>query len=473
MIKSLKNFGAKKLGGLVLIAVIVIAFGFGGFGGGFSTNNQNNIAKINKTNITTQGFMNYLNESGVSQQVIKQNLDNNVIEELLSGLISTTLLDLEIKDFDISITELTILKKIKENKNFLDENDIFQRTKYEKFLLSNNISAPMFELQLRNRELQKHLFDFIGAGTITPDFLIQKRFEEVNKTLDLEYFAMEKLYKEKENYTVLEIQNFLLENQDQLKSEYIDFKYVVLNPKNLIGLEEFNQEFFQEIDKIENKISQGETFETILKNIKVNVLEINEYTPTSIKNNNEDKIYSKRSSKIDLIENEDNFLLFTIINKYNRGPNLNDKTTKSEISELVYQKGKFDFNRNILEQIQKKEFNNNEFLEMGNNNIKKISLYSVNDKDRFEASSIKILYSLPVNSFTLVNDKENKIYLVKIVNSKINVYSKKDDNYLEFINNQNTINKKNILVTYDQLLNNKYEIKLNQKTIDRVKNYFK
>ena len=301
MIKSLKNFGAKKLGGLVLIAVIVIAFGFGGFGGGFSTNNQNNIAKINKTNITTQGFMNYLNESGVSQQVIKQNLDNNVIEELLSGLISTTLLDLEIKDFDISITELTILKKIKENKNFLDENDIFQRTKYEKFLLSNNISAPMFELQLRNRELQKHLFDFIGAGTITPDFLIQKRFEEVNKTLDLEYFAMEKLYKEKENYTVLEIQNFLLENQDQLKSEYIDFKYVVLNPKNLIGLEEFNQEFFQEIDKIENKISQGETFETILKNIKVNVLEINEYTPTSIKNNNEDKIYSKRSSKIDLI----------------------------------------------------------------------------------------------------------------------------------------------------------------------------
>ena len=140
---------------------------------------------------------------------------------------------------------------------------------------------------------------------------------------------------------------------------------------------------------------------------------------------------------------------------------------------MVYQKGKFDFNRNILEQIQKKEFNNNEFLEMGNNNIKKISLYSVNDKDRFEASSIKILYSLPVNSFTLVNDKENKIYLVKIVNSKINVYSKKDDNYLEFINNQNTINKKNILVTYDQLLNNKYEIKLNQKTIDRVKNYFK
>ena len=30
--------------------------------------------------------MNYLNESGISQQAIRENLDNNIIEELLSGL---------------------------------------------------------------------------------------------------------------------------------------------------------------------------------------------------------------------------------------------------------------------------------------------------------------------------------------------------------------------------------------------------
>ena len=57
MIEKLKNLGWKQFGGLVLIVIIIIAFGFGGFGGGFSTNNQNNIAKINKTNITTQDFM--------------------------------------------------------------------------------------------------------------------------------------------------------------------------------------------------------------------------------------------------------------------------------------------------------------------------------------------------------------------------------------------------------------------------------
>ena len=473
MIETLKNFGVKKLGGVILIVIIVIAFGFGGFGGGFSTNNQNNIAKINKTNVTTQDFMDYLNQSNISQQAIRENLDKNIIEELLSGLISTTLIDLEVEDFDLSITELTVLKKIKENKNFHDEIGTFQRTKYEKFLLSNNMSAPMFEIQLKNRELQKHLFDLIGAGTITPDFLIKKKFEEENKTLDIEYFAMSNQYKTKDGYTNKEIEQFIEENKDQLKREYIDFKYVILNPKNLIGLEEFNQDFFDEIDQIENKISQGDSFDSIIENINVDVTEINKFTPTSTKKSNEDKIYSKRSTKLDIIENDDNFLLFSINDKYDLGPDLNDQTTKDEIIELVYQKGKFDLNRKVLEKIQKKEFDNNKFIEMAANDLANISLSSINDNNIFEINSVKILYSLPINSFSLVADNDNEIYLVKIVNSKNKSYSEKDEKYLKFVQNQNTENRKSILGSYDQLLNNKYKVQLNQKTIDRVKNYFK
>ena len=473
MIETLKKFGGKKLGGLILIAVIIIAFGFGGFGGGFSTNNQNNIAKINKTNVTTQDFMNYLNESGISEQAIRENLENNIIEELISGLISTTLIDLEIKDFDLSITQLTVLKKIKENKNFQDENNVFQRTKYEKFLLSNNMSAPMFELQLKNRELQKHLFDFIGAGTITPDFQIKKKFEEENKSLELEYFTMENLYKDKDDYTNIEIQKFLDENKDELKSEYIDFKYAVLNPKNLIGLEEFNQQFFDEIDKIENKISQGNSFESIIENLNVSVEEVKEFTPTTTKKINEDNIYSKRSTKIDLIENEDNFLLYKITNQYDKDPDLTDETIKNGMRELVYQKGKFDKNKSILEEIQKKEFNNNKFKEMGGFSIEYIALNSINDNERFEENSVKMLYTLPINSFTLVNDKENKIYLVKLVDTKKNTFNESDENYLNFVKTQNTNTRKSILQSYDLLLNTKYQVQLNQKTIDRVKNYFK
>ena len=473
MKEILKKFGVKKLGGLVLIVIIIIAFGFGGFGGGFSTNNQNNIAKINKTNVTTQDFMNYLNQSGISQQAIRENLDNNIIEELLSGLISTTLIDLEVEDFNLSITELTVLKKIKENKNFHDENDVFQRTKYEKFLLSNNMSAPMFELQLKNRELQKHLFDFIGAGSITPDFLTKKKFEDENKSLNLEFFAMENLYKKKENFTDNEINKFLDQNKDQLKKEYIDFKYAELNPKILIGLEEFNQDFFDEIDRIENKISNGDDFQSIIQNIKTDIKEIKEFTPSSTKKINEDLIYSKRSTEIDLIESGDSFLLYSITKKYDLSPDITNQNTKNEIKELAYQKEKFDLNRSVLEEIQNKKFDDNKFKEMAGNNKEYSTISSIEDDNKFETSSVKMLYSLPINSYTLVSDEDDKIYLIKLLNSKKNIFSETDENYLSYVSKENTNTRKSIIQSYDQLLNSKYQVQLNQKTIDRVKNYFK
>jgi len=200
-----KYINKNKIGAVVLIIIIIIAFGFGGFGGGFLSNNQNNIAKINKTNITTKDFINYLNQTGISQKVIKDNLDDNVIEELLSGLVSTTLLDLEIKDFNINFSEKSILKKIKYNKNFIDEDNTFQRIKYEKFLLENNISAPMFEKRLKDRELQKKLFDFIGAGTTTPRFLAKKLFEKENTKLEIEFFELDNFYKKKSQISTLEL----------------------------------------------------------------------------------------------------------------------------------------------------------------------------------------------------------------------------------------------------------------------------
>ena len=472
MIEKLKELGWKKTGGFLVMAFVAFAFIFGGFGGGFSTNNQNNIAKINKTNVTSQDFIDYINQSGISQEAIRDNLENNIIEELLSGLISTTLIDLEIKDFDLSINERTILKNIKENKNFHDESGTFQRIKYEKFLLSNNLSAPMFELQLKNRELQKHLFDFIGAGTITPNFLIEKKFEENNKSLDIEYFDMENLYKKKADYTANEIEVFMDENKDQLKREYIDFKYVILNPKNLIGIEEFNQEFFDEIDSIENKISQGSTFDTILEDINVDIVEVNEFAPSSSKQINEDLIYSKKTSKIDLIESGDNFLLYNIDNQYDRAPDLNDEIIKGEIVELIYQKGKFDYNREIIEEIQNKKFDNLKFEELAGSKKEYSSINSIEDDKLIDINSVKMLYALPVNSFALVN-KEDKIYLVKITRTNKNSFNETDEKYIKFVNAQNTNNRKSILQSYDQLLNTKYQVQLNQKTIDRIKNYFK
>ena len=134
MISSFRNFAKTKIAG-VFIFIIIIPFVFWGMGSMFNSGNTNNIAKINNTNISTQDFMDYLNESGISQQAIRNNLENNVIEELLSGLISTTLLDLEIKDFNIYLTEQTLLKQIKSNNNFLMKIKFFKERYMKNFYL--------------------------------------------------------------------------------------------------------------------------------------------------------------------------------------------------------------------------------------------------------------------------------------------------------------------------------------------------
>ena len=156
MISSFRNFAKTKFAG-ILVFIIIIPFVFWGMGGMFSGGNTNNLAKIDKINISTQDFMNHLNNSGIPEQTIRKNLDNNIIEEILTTLISTTLLDMEIKDFNIIFSENSLLKKIKKNKNFLNENGNFERIKYEKFLLENNLSAPDFEKRLKDRELQKKI----------------------------------------------------------------------------------------------------------------------------------------------------------------------------------------------------------------------------------------------------------------------------------------------------------------------------
>ena len=253
-----------RIGGLILIIVIIIAFGFGGFGGGFLSNNQNNVAKINKTNVTTQDLINYINQSGVSQKVIKENINNNVIEELLSGLVSVTLLGLEIDDFNIKISQNSLSEKIKLNKNFYNDDGKFERLKYEKFLLENNISAPLFEKRLKDRELQKKLFDFVGAGTVSPKFFVNKLYETENTSLNIEFINLDKFYKKSNEITEEELIQFIDENDDQLKVEYIDFKYVLLNPLNLIGVDEFNQDFFDKIDQVENNILNGIEFDDII-----------------------------------------------------------------------------------------------------------------------------------------------------------------------------------------------------------------
>ena len=471
MISSFRNFAKTKLAWL-LVSIIIIPFVFWGMGSMFSGGNVNNVAKINKTNISTQEFIQYLNDSKIPQKTLRENLENNIIEELLSNLISTTLLDLEVKDYRLILSETILLKKIKENKNFRDENNNFQRLKYEKFLLENNISAPIFEQRLKKRELQKKLFDYVGAGTVSPKFLIKKLYEEENKKLEVEFINLNKFYKKKDDIDNIELENFIENNKDQLKIEYLDFEYVIINPKNLFGNEEFNQAFFDKIDQIEIDISNEIDFQKIVFDLDIPSTVVKNFRFSSEKNEIEKKIFELRKNRFDIFENGNDFILYKVDKIDQRKPDLKDDKIKKEIIELVTRKNKFDYNRKLLEKIQNKQFNQNDFLNMAKDKSKLITLNSIKDNKKFEINSVEILYSLPINSFTLISDDKENIYLAKIKNYRKETININDDAFKEYSNKHQSSSKSTLLKTYDLFLNKKYDVVLNEKTLDRVKYSF-
>ena len=470
MIGSFRNFAKTKFAGL-LVFIMIIPFVFWGMGGMFSSGNTNNLAKINKTNISTSDFFVYLDEINIAGETIRNNLENNIIEELLQTLISTKLLDLEIESYKILLNEETLLKKIKNNKNFFDDTGKFQRIKYEKFLLENNISAPLFEQRLKKRESQKNLFDYIGAGTTSPNFLVTKLFNDENRKLNLEFFNLENFYKKKNEFSEKDLNEFLFENKDNLKIEYIDFKYTILNPTNLVGVDEFNQAFFDKIDQIEIDISNDINFDDIVSNLNLSSTNVKNFKFSDDKKALEKKIYQLRDNKFDIIENENDYVLYQIQNIENRDPDLKDKQTRDEIIELISQKNKFDYNKKILEQINNKEFTENNFLEFGNK-IQSLTLNSIKDNKKFDINSVQMLYSLPINTITLINDEEDKIYLAKVKNFKDVNFNKDSKDYKSFIKKENTRMRNSILQSYDLLLNAKYKVNTNQIAIDNVKNLF-
>ncbi len=471
MINSFRNFAKTKFAG-ILVFIMIIPFVFWGMGGMFSSGNTNTIAKINKVNISTQEFIDYINSSGIPESTIREKLNDNIIEEILSGLVSSTLLELEIKDYNLIISESTLSKKIKNNKNFHDDNGNFQRIKYEKFLLENNQSAPLFELRLKERELQKNLFDYIGAGTNSPKFLINKLFEEENKKVEIDFIDLKSFYKKKESFTEKDLKKFIEENKDQLKIEYLDFDYAILNPQNLIGIDEFNQSFFDKIDQIEEDIANGEEFQSIVNNLNIAFINKKNFKFSVEKNKIEKKIYQLRKNNFDIFESGDDYVIYKINNIDKKKPDIKDNQIKNEIIELVFQQYKFNYNQDLFNRINEKKFKNSDFLRMGENIIETTELNSIRDNKKFDINAVKILYSLPVNSFTLINDEKNNIYLAKIRKFNNKKISQNRDELSQYVVKQNSNIKNSMLKSYDQYLNKKYKVVLNQKTIERVKNFF-
>ena len=226
-------------------------------------------------------------------------------------------------------------------------------------------------------------------------------------------------YKKKDQFTNSELNQFINDNEDKLRKELIDFSYVKLTPQNLVQGTKFDENFFSKIDEIENLITNNSDIKNIATNFSLKLKFVKDYIS---ENHEGDETYkeiylNRESNKIKLIDKNDYYLLFKIEQIKKILPSLDDNNFISLVKNTLFEKNKYDYNKNLLIKIQKKYFSESDFLNLvsDRNLVKKDKIKSIREDDKFSINSIKLLYSLPKNSFLLMDDNENNIYITKIL----------------------------------------------------------
>ena len=470
MLSKLRDFSKSKLAG-VLITIIIIPFVFWGMGSVFSGGNTNNVVKINNKKISTQDFIEHINTSNIDPDQLRKNLDKNVLEEILGQLISLNILKMEIQNLGIIKSDKSLSESIIKEKRFLDDNDKFSRTKYEKFLIENNVTAGEFERKIREGSQQKELFNYISGGIKSPNFITKSLFLDETKQVNIKYFNLDKHYKN--NFTDEEINEYINLNNDELKRDYIDVSYTIITPNTLTDTDQYNARFFEIIDDIENEIANEINFEQILTNYNLKIeKKENLYNDESESFIN--TIYSKRSEdRTQLIETEDFYVLYEITNIENKIPEINDENFFESVKEKLRSRNKFDFNKNILKKIEEGKFNESDFNKLAENvKIKNALIKSVDDNSLFNIDSLKMLFTIPKGDFLLIVDNSNNIYLTKVENYQYNNFFSEEDKIKYEIQSNFKIQNE-ITNSYDLILNDKYKVEIYNNTLERLKNYFR
>ena len=180
MLNSFRNF-TKSFWAKILLVIIIIPFVFWGMGSVFRGGSQNTVVKINNYNISTKDFMEHVSSLNINPKIIRENIDNSIIEQLLSDLINKVILSLQSENLKIVLSDNMLSEIIKNDAKFLDKSNQFSRIKYEKFLISNKFNAAHYEKNLKNEQANKLLFNYIRGGTFPPSFLVKNIYDYQNK----------------------------------------------------------------------------------------------------------------------------------------------------------------------------------------------------------------------------------------------------------------------------------------------------
>ena len=165
MLSSIRKFST-SIYAKILLGIVVIPFVFWGMGTSFRGGNKNVVVVIDEEKFSTKEFANFVS----SYQNSNEEIDSEKIDQLLSAFIGNKLIEKEYNNFGIKLSDISLSKLIKIQKEFKSDNK-FSRTQYEKFLITNNLDAVSFEKNMANQEKKKQLLNIIGgsSGKYFPD----------------------------------------------------------------------------------------------------------------------------------------------------------------------------------------------------------------------------------------------------------------------------------------------------------------
>ena len=336
------------------------------------------------------------------------------------------------------------------------------------------MSPIVFEQEIKINELKKNLFNYIGGGIKSPYFLINKTYKEQLKKVEVDYLDLNSIYINKNEISLDDIKKHINKNKGNFLLEKIDVSIIKITPKNLTGETDFTENFFSKIDEIEDLITNNNKINEIAKKYNLEVETINEYYP---ERNSEDllsEIYKKRNKNtLELLDKNDFFVLYEIKNLKKILPSLESDEFLEIVKNDLFENNKYNIHTDLMKKIRKKEFTNEDFIKLSKGVFNNLIINSIDDANKFTSESVKLLYSLDANNFSLVSDENNNVYLTKIKNIYQNNLDKNSDEIKIFANKTNKKLRDNLYNSYDFLLSEKYKIEVNEKTLNRMKNYFK
>ena len=484
MLTSIGKF-SKSFFVKVLVGIIILPFVFWGMGDVFRGGNQNVIASVDSEKVSTQEFVDYLRRLNLSEEQIKNLPKTDLIEKILSEYIGKKVMALEISKLGIEVTDNSLRNIIKNDKIFFKENK-FSRTEYEKFLIKSGITAPQFESNIVEQEKRRQFLSSLSGGIVIPEILVKKEYRKENQSKTIQYIDLEK-YHSKNKPSEKSKKELYERNKNIFFSEFKKIRYAEITPEKISGGKEFNENFFKQLDVIENNVLDGQSFDdtTEMNNLKiVSIKNINSKKEDKNKNKIENlsdqlfkKIYNLKTVKSPEIINIDNkYYIAEITNIEKENRPFNDPDVQEALKSQISFKNKIESNTSILKDINMGGFDKEKMSKFASDNNLELKNYVINNlkqNEIFSEGIIKRIFLTKDNEIDLItNNTLTKSYLVLAIKTQYKDLKKDSNEYEKYEAKArlNIINK--IYQIHDNSLNKQYKVELNQRTIERVKNSF-